>query len=300
MFEYLLAQLLNGISVGVIYALIAVGLTIVFSILKIVNFAHGEFYMIGGYFSYFAITLAGATPLLGIPLAMLGSALLAVLFERTMLTPLFNPATERKGDYGVLVTFGLSILLRNLAIITFGPFPLRPPSVWHGVLQWEGIVVTHDRLVAVMIGILMFAALMYFLHRTAWGQALSAVSQSRDSAAIVGINARLVYTMAFGLGGALAGGAGALVAPIYSLSPSMGLQPDIQAFAVVVLGGMGSVAGSLIAGLLIGISESLFTAFFPDPTLGLAYASAFSLLLMMIVLLVRPNGILGRTHTAME
>ena len=106
--------------------------------------------------------------------------------------------------------------------------------------------------------------------------------------------------LAFGLGGALAGGAGALVGPIYSLSPSMGLLPDTQAFAIVILGGMGSVGGSILAGLLIGVSESMFVALFPDPSRSLTYAQAFSLLVLMLVLLIRPTGLFGRTHVAME
>ena len=134
----------------------------------------------------------------------------------------------------------------------------------------------------------------------AWGEALNAVSQSRESAAIVGINDRRFYLLAFGLGGALAGGAGALVAPIYSLSPSMGLLPDTQAFAIVILGGMGSVGGSILAGLMIGDFGILFVALFPDPSRSLTYAQAFSLLVLMLVLLFRPTGLFGRAHAAME
>ncbi len=132
------------------------------------------------------------------------------------------------------------------------------------------------------------------MSRTPWGEALNAVSQSRESAAIVGINDRLFYSLAFGLGGALAGGAGALVGPIYSLSPSMGLVPDTQAFAIVILGGMGSVSGGILAGLLIGVSEGMFVALFPDPSRSLTYAQAFSLLVLMVVLLFRPTGFFGR------
>jgi branched-chain amino acid transport system permease protein len=300
MFDYILVQALNGLVIGVIYAVIAAGLTVIFSILKIVNFAHGEIYMMGGYFAYFVISLLGIPPLAAILVAMVLSFALSVGLERTLLTPLYSPTTERKGDYGILITFGVSILLRNLAIIVFGPFPLRPPSFFQGSLVAGPIVLSWDRIFAAGAGILLLFALILFLRRSAWGQALNAVSQSRESAAIVGINDRLVYTLAFGLGGALAGGAGALVGPIYALSPSMGLAPDTQAFVIVIVGGLGSVGGSIIAGLLIGVSEGLFVALFPDPSRSLAYAQAFSLLLLMIVLLVRPTGILGRVAVAMD
>jgi branched-chain amino acid transport system permease protein len=298
--DYLLIQALNGLVIGVIYALIAAGLTVIFSILKIVNFAHGEIYMMGGYFGFFAISLLDIPPIPAVLVAMVLAFALSVALERTLLTPLYSPTTERKADYGILVTFGISILLRNLALIAFGPFPLRPPPFWRGTLTAGNLIMSWDRVFAAGAGLAILLALLLFLARSSWGQALSAVSQSRESAAIVGIDDRLVYTLAFGLGGALAGGAGALVGPIYALSPSMGLVPDTQAFAIVVLGGMGSVAGSIVAALLLGVSENLFIALFPDPTRGLSYGQAFSLLVLMIVLLVRPTGLFGRIHAAME
>lgn len=300
MADYLLIQVLNGLVIGIIYAVIAAGLTVIFSILKIVNFAHGEVFMMGGYFAYFAISLAGIPPLGGIFVAMALTFLLSVLIERSLLTPLYSPTTERKGDYGILVTFGISILLRNLALIIYGPYPLRPPSFWSGALIMGNLAITWDRVFAGVAGIVLLAGLVLFMNRTPWGEALNAVSQSRESAAIVGINDQRFYMLAFALGGALAGGAGALVGPIYSLSPSMGLMPDTQAFAIVILGGMGSVGGSILAGLMIGVSESLFVAFFPDPSRSLTYAQAFSLVVLMLVLLVRPTGLFGRASTVME
>ncbi|MBS0559451.1 MAG: branched-chain amino acid ABC transporter permease [Proteobacteria bacterium] len=295
-----MSQLLNGLVIGVIYAVIAAGLTIIFSILKIVNFAHGEVFMAGGYFSYFAIALLGLPALMGIPAAMLLCFLMSLLIERTLLTPLYSPKTERKGDYGVLATFGVSILLRNLALLVFGSYPLRPPSFWSGSLIVGAIYLTWDRVFAAGFGVLLLALLVWFMYRTPWGEALNAVGQSRESASIVGIDSTRFYRLAFGLGGALAGAAGALVGPIYSLSPSMGLAPDTQAFAIVILGGMGSVPGAIIAGLLIGLCENMFVAFFPDPSRALTYAQAFSLVVLMIVLLVRPTGFFGRRHMAME
>lgn len=300
MADYLLIQALNGLVIGVIYAVIAAGLTVIFAILKVVNFAHGEIFMMGGYFAYFAITLLHIPPLAGLLVAMAAAFVLSAIVERTLLTPMYSPTTERKSDYGILVTFGLSIFLRNIALIIYGPFPLRPPPFREGALIVGPLVMSWDRLFAAGAGLAMLMGLLLFLRRSVWGQALNAVSQSRESAAIVGINDRLVYTLAFGLGGALAGGAGALVGPIYSLSPSMGLMPDTQAFAIVVLGGMGSVGGSIIAGLMIGLSESMFVALFPDPSRGLTYANAFSLLILMIVMLFRPTGLFGRVHVAMD
>jgi len=256
--------------------------------------------MMGGYFAYYAIELLGLSPFPALAAAIAASFLLAALLERTLLTPLYSETTERKAEYGILITFGLSVALRNLALIVFGPFPLRPPSFVAGVQQWGPLILTNDRLVAGGVGLLVLMAVVYIMSRTAAGHALDAVSQSRESAAIVGIDPRLAYTLGFGLGGALAGAAGALMGPIFSLSPSMGILPDTQAFVIVILGGMGSVPGSIVAGILIGLLESLFTAFFPDPTRALSYSNAFGVLILMVILILRPTGLLGRRHMQME
>jgi branched-chain amino acid transport system permease protein len=298
--DYLFVQAANGAVVGVIYALIAVGVTLIFSILKIVNFAHGDLYMLGGYCAYYVIEYLGVPPLGAMVVSMAALFVGAIVLERLMLTPLYSDATERKDEYGLIVTFGLAYFLRNSAVIAFGPFPLKPPSFIPGVQRWGNLIVTNDRLIAAGIGILLIAALLYFMKRTIWGQALDAVSQSRDSAAIVGINARRFNSFAFGIGAALAAAAGALVAPIFSLAPDMGVLPNIHAYVIVILGGMGSVSGSIIAGILLGESENLFTAFFPDPTRAFAYTNAFGVLVLMVFLIFRPQGLFGRRHLRME
>jgi len=298
--EYFLVQAVNGAVIGVIYALIAVGVTLVFSILKIVNFAHGDLYMLGGYCAYYVIEYLGVPPLGAMVVSMAALFVGAIVLERLMLSPHYSAATERKDEYGLIVTFGLAYFLRNSAVIAFGPFPLKPPSFIPGVQRWGNLIVTNDRLVAAGIGILLIAALLYFMKRTIWGQALDAVSQSRDSAAIVGINARRFNSFAFGIGAALAAAAGALVAPIFSLAPDMGVLPNIHAYVIVILGGMGSVSGSIIAGILLGESENLFTAFFPDPTRAFAYTNAFGVLVLMVFLIFRPQGLFGRRHLRME
>jgi branched-chain amino acid transport system permease protein len=295
--DYVFVQVANGAVIGIIYALIAVGVTLIFSILKIVNFAHGDLYMLGGYCAYYIITLLGVPPLPAMFMSMAAIFVLAIVLERLLLTPLYDDATERKDEYGLIVTFGLAFFLRNIAVIAFGPFPLKPPSFIPGVQRVGGLIVTNDRLFAGGVGIVLILALLYFMHRTIWGQALDAVSQSRESAAI---NTRRFNSFAFGIGAALAAAAGALIAPIFSLAPDMGVLPNIHAFVIVILGGMGSVLGSIIAGLLLGEAESLFTAFFPDPTRALAYTNAFGLLILMIVLVFRPQGFFGRRHLRME
>src|SRR5262245_11337953 len=298
--EYVLVQVVNGAVIGVIYALIAVGVTLIFSILKIVNFAHGDLYMLGGYCAYYVIELLGFPPLLAMLISMAAVFAGAIVLERLLLTPLYSDRTERKDEYGLIVTFGLAFFLRSTAIIAFGPFPLKPPSFIPGVQRIGNLVVTNDRLVAGGVGLVLILALVYFMQRAIWGQALDAVSQSRDSAAIVGINARRFNSFAFGIGAALAAAAGALIAPIFSLAPAMGVLPNIHAYVIVILGGMGSRTGSIIAGLLLGEAENLFSAFFPDPTRAFAYTNAFGVLVLMVVLMFRPQGLFGRYHLRME
>jgi branched-chain amino acid transport system permease protein len=298
--DYIFVQVANGLVIGVIYALIAVGVTIIFSILKIVNFAHGDLYMLGGYCAYYVITLLGVPPLGAMLASMIALFTLGIALERLLLAPLYRETTERKDEYGLIVTFGLAFFLRNIAVIAFGPFPLKPPSFIPGTQRVGQMIVTNDRLFAGGIGIALILALLYFMQRTIWGQALDAVSQSRDSAAIVGINPRRFNSIAFGIGAALAAAAGALIAPIFSLAPDMGVLPNIHAYVIVILGGMGSVLGSIVAGVVLGEAESLFTAFFPDPTRALAYSNAFGVLVLMVVLIFRPQGLFGRRHLRME
>ena len=298
--DYFLVQFANGAVIGVIYAMIAVGVTLIFSILKIVNFAHGDLYMLGGYCAYYVIDLLGFPPLAAMFVSMAALFVLAIILERLLLTPLYSDRTERKDEYGLIVTFGLAYFLRNSAVILFGPFALKPPSFIPGVTQLGNLILVNDRLVAAGVGIALIGALLYFMQRTIWGQALDAVSQSRDSASIVGINPRRFNSFAFGIGAALAAAAGALVAPIFSLAPDMGVLPNIHAYVIVILGGMGSVTGSIIAGVMLGEAENLFTAYFPDATRAFAYSNAFGLVMLMIFLVFRPQGLFGRRHLRME
>ena len=298
--DYFFVQFANGAVIGVVYAMIAVGVTLIFSILKIVNFAHGDLYMLGGYCSYYVNLYLGFPPLAAMLASMVILFILAIILERLMLTPLYSDRTERKDEYGLIVTFGLAYFLRNIAVIAFGPFPLKPPSFIPGITQIGDLILSNDRLVAAGLGILLIAALLYFMQGTIWGQALDAVSQSRDSASIVGINPRLFNSFAFGIGAALAAAAGALVAPFFSLAPDMGVLPNIHAYVIVILGGMGSVSGSIIAGLMVGEAENLFTAYFPDPTRAFAYSNAFGLVMLMVALVFRPQGLFGRRHLRME
>jgi branched-chain amino acid transport system permease protein len=298
--SYFFLIAVNGLVIGLIYALTAAGLTLIFSVLKVVNFGHGAFYMLGGYASYYAIAWLGLPPIGGVAAAMVVLFAFGAAFERLVIQPMYTDKVERKDEYAIIVTFGLTILITNLAIVVFGPFAKAPPSFWPGVLIMGPLILPHDRLIAAIVAVALLVGLTSFLARTSLGQALEAVGQSRESAAVIGINPRRMYTLAFGIGSALAGGAGAAIAPIFALSPSMGELPAVQAFIIIVLGGMGSVGGSIAGGVLIGLAQSLGVGFLPDPNRALAYTQAFGALLLIVTLLVRPTGLFGRAHVRLE
>lgn len=298
--NYILLQAANGLVTGLIYALAATGLTLIFSVLKIVNFGHGVLYMLGGYTAYYAIRWLGISPAVAVLVAMIALFLVGLAFERLFLTPLYTNRVERKDEYAIIITFGLTLVLENLAIVVFGPFNKSPPSFIEGAVHLGMLAITYDRLVAAAGAALILVLLSLFMTRTTLGHVLDAVSQSREAAAIIGIDPQRFYASAFGIGAALAGGAGALIAPIFTLSPTVGDLPSVNAYIIVVLGGMGSVPGSILGGILLGVVEGLGVALYPDPNRALAYSSAFGAMLLVLTLLIRPTGLFGRRHIRME
>jgi branched-chain amino acid transport system permease protein len=293
--NYFLSLCTTGLIIGVIYALMALGLTLIFSILKVINFAHGEFYMIGGYASYFILSMfTGLHPLLVVPIAGFIAVLFGLLFDRVFLRPIHQERIERPGEYAILITLGLSFFLMNLALAVFGPYPHRPPSFFQGTVRLGFVNVSADRLTAGVSSLLLLAVLLVIIHKTWVGKALRAVSQDKQAAAIVGINPLAMYTIAFAVGTGLAAVSGALLAPSFSVTPDVGAVPSTRSYVIIVLGGMGSIPGSILGGLLIGLVESLGAGYFPDPSRALTYKTVFGLIIFVLVLLFRPTGLFGR------
>ena len=242
--QYFLSMCLIGLLMGLIYALMALGLTLIFSILHVVNFAHGEFYMLGGYTMIVILSLAtGLHPLLAVPIAGILVALLGAAFEWLFLRPMHKGKIELPGAYAVLVTFGLSFFLINLALAVFGPLPHRPASFFKGAIDLGIIRISADRLTAGVLSLALLGGLLLLINKTWIGKALRAVSQDKDAAAVVGINPLAMNTIAFALGAGLASVAGALLAPSFSVTPDVGAAPSIRSYVIVVLGGMGSIPG---------------------------------------------------------
>ncbi|MEE2804698.1 MAG: branched-chain amino acid ABC transporter permease [Pseudomonadota bacterium] len=295
---YLLSQLVNGVIFGLIYAMIALGLTIVFSIMRVVNFSHGEFYMLGGYTLY-ALT-AGAVTILsiplslptivGLPLAMIAVALFGIAVERGLLRPVYTVRMDRPEEYAIILTFGLSLFLQYGALTAVGPYEMTPGSFWEGSKHIFGdLYLAGDRLFAAGLSVVLIGVTLYFIYGTWTGRALMATAQNRVGSTIVGINTVRMNVIAMILAGLLAGAAGAAMAPIFLVYPDVGQIPVIKAFVIIVLGGMGSIPGAVLAAVILGIVESLGSIY-----VSVAYRDVFAFLVLIGVLLFRPHGLFGQ------
>ncbi|MEA3239399.1 MAG: branched-chain amino acid ABC transporter permease [Candidatus Bipolaricaulota bacterium] len=292
--EFFLMQGANGLIMGCLYALMALGLTLIFSVLKVINFAHGEFYMIGGYTAYFLVSvIGGVNPLVGVIFAMAVLLVIGSLFEASFLRPIHLGSVDRPAEYAILVTFGLSFFLQNLVLALAGPFPHRTTSFMSGGIKIGYMTLSADRLIAAGLSLVLMAGLLLFVRKTWTGKAMRAVSQDKDAASVAGINPLWMNNIAFAIGAALAGASGALIAPIFSVVPDVGVLPSLRAYIIVVLGGMGSIKGAIIGGIVIGLVESLGAALIPDPSRALAYRELYGLIIFVLVLLFRPRGLFG-------
>ncbi len=295
---YLLAQVINGVIFGLIYALIALGLTLVFSIMRVVNFSHGEFYMLGGYALY-ALTAGAVTlfsiplvlpTIVGLPLAMVAVAIFGILVERGLLRPVYTARMDRPEEYAIILTFGLSLFLQYGALTTVGPYEMTPGSFWEGSKHIIGdLYLGGDRLFAACTSVFLIGATLFFIYGTWTGRALMATAQNRVGSTIVGINTVRMNITAMAVAGLLAGAAGALLAPVFLVYPDVGQIPVIKAFVIIVLGGMGSIPGAVIAAVILGLVESLGSVY-----LSVAYRDVFAFLVLIGVLVFRPHGLLGQ------
>lgn len=289
----LTGQLANGLVISVFYALTALGLSLIFGVLRIVNFAHGELYMMGGFAYYVAASLLGAPPAAAVLLASAGIGLLGGLLERLLIRPVYEGKVDRPDEYAIMITFALSVLLQSLMLSVFGPWSKRPEPIFRGRVEIGSLVVSGDRLTAGSVGVLLIVATLLALRYTRAGKAVRAVSQDREAAEVLGVDVNVVGMLAFGVGAALAGAAGALMGPVFNVTPAMGAIPVVKAYVVVVLGGLGSLRGAVVGALILGQAEVLAMILIPDTTRALAYKDAYGLALLVLVLLVRPQGLFG-------
>jgi branched-chain amino acid transport system permease protein len=289
MIDAILSQLANGLVLGFLYVLIAVGLSIIFGLLGIVNFAHGAFFALG---AYFAITLIGYLGWPGVVLAPFGVAAVGALCEVVLIKRLY-----REGPLlGLIVTFALALLIEALIRSVWGSMglPMSPPAFLTGLVEFGPILLTTYRLGLLVITVVLLALLWVFFAFTPYGRILRAGSRDPEMLALLGIDFPKVMTGAFALGCFLAGAAGALAGPLWTVSPAMTSAASMPAFVIVTIGGLGSYKGAIVAGLLVGVVTALSVQFIPGASGVAMYV------LMAVILLSRPRGLFGEAWERFE
>ena len=286
-----LQQLLNGLSLGAIYALIALGYTMVYGVLRFINFAHSDVFMVGAFIGYYMGKLVPAGTIWGgvlvLAVAMLGCALLGMTIERLAYRPLRSAAT-----LNVLITaIGVSLLLEYTGQVFFGAAPRTFPAIFPVKnFQVGGLVISTNQLVVIAVAVLLMLGLQFIVYRTKMGTAMRAVSLNPKAAQLVGVNNDVVISFTFGLGSALAAAGGILYAINYpSIDPLMGVMPGLKAFVAAILGGIGNIPGAALGGLILGTVET-----FVSGSQWSTYKDAIAFALLIVILLFRPAGLLGK------
>ena len=278
----------NGLVIGIIYALTALGVSLVVGIMNVINFAHGEFYILAGYFSYLFAHTMGLNPVVAMVLSIAAVFLIGIVVEYTLIRPTY-------GDdlYSLILTFILSIVMQSTFLLVFGPFPNKPPNWVKGATEVFGLFLYgNQRLAALFAGAAVIALFFAMLKLTWFGRMIRATSQDREMAELNGINTRRLNMLSFGMGCALAAAAGVILSPVFPVTPSVGVPVALTAFVCVVLGGMGSMWGCVAGGLVLGLVENLGAAF-----VSTGYKHVFMYLILILVLLIRPSGLFGRSET---
>ncbi len=283
--------LITGLLVGGVYALMSIGLALIFGVMRVMNFAQGDFLMLGMYVTYYFAAAGGVDPLLGSLLAAPLFFLVGVVVYRTLLVRLRKGRDpQREMDAQLIVTLGLSLLISNAALMTLSPTPRGLPSSYATTPFLVGpLLINQARSYAFLLAIILSVLVYAFLTRTDLGKAIRAATDDAEAAAYQGINVSRMHQVAFGIGIALAGTAGGLVATYHPITPTVGMDFIVLMFVAVVLGGLGSVFGAFLGGLLIGVVQSLTLLFFP---LQLQNIAIFAVLLLTLYL--KPRGLFGQ------
>lgn len=286
---YFFQQLINGLQLGFVYALIALGYTMVYGIVRLINFAHGDIFMVGAYLGFFVLT-SGRLPFpIAIITAMVGCAGLGIIIERLA----YKPLRQAPRISSLITAIGVSLFLEYFTSLkfVFGPyFRAYPRPFAIRTYNWGGVTVSNIQVIVFGVAILLMTVLTLFVKRTKTGMAMRAVAFDRDAAALMGINVDNIISLTFGIGAALAGAGGVLYGIAYpQINPFMGVMPGLKAFVAAVLGGIGIIPGAMLGAVIMGIVEKLTEVYISST---LRDAAAFAILI--VVLLVRPSGIMGK------
>jgi len=285
---FVLQSLLNGLLIGGVYSLMAIGLTLIFGVMKIVNFAHGSLVMLGMYTTYWAVVLLHVDPYASILISFPILILIGCAFQKFLINPILDAPEHDQ----LLLTLGVSLFLENLAVFLWSPDYRVMKTSYAEINFFIGdISISLVRVLAFGLAMLLAGMLYLLLSKTDLGKAIRAVSDEPVGAMLMGINMRRIYLISFAIGVALAGVAGAAVTPFYPVYPYVGWLFVITAFVVVILGGMGNILGALVGGLIIGVADSVGAMFLPG-----AMKSMISFTIFVLILLFRPTGLFGRSH----
>lgn len=292
-FQIFMQHLSNGISLGSLYALIAIGYTMVYGILRLINFAHGEIFMLGAYAAFYLITLVALPWWLAFILAIVATCLFGMLVERGAYRPLRNSP-----KISVLISaIGASFLLQNLGIVIFGGRPKAFPEIpmFNKIINIGGVSIVSVTFYIPIITVALLIGLVYFINHTKTGMAMRAVSKDYEAARLMAIDVDKIISLTFGLGSLLAAVGGIMWGLKYpSLMPVMGLMPGTKCFIAAVVGGIGNIRGAVLGGFMLGLCEIMIVAFLPDLT---GYRDAFAFILLIVILLIKPTGLMGDTLT---
>lgn len=292
-FPSFLQQLANGISLGSLYALLAIGYTLVYGILRLINFAHGDIFMLGIYIAFYAISVFMLPWWLGFILAIVLTCFIGISLERTAYRPLRNSPR-----ISIMISaIGASFLIENLAIVIFGGRPKSFPTVpvFNKVVKIGNVSLTSVSFYIPVVTIILLIGLLYIVDKTKVGMAMRAVARDYEAARLMAIDVDHIITFTFGLGSVLAAVGGILWGLKYpSLIPLMGLMPGLKCFIAAVVGGIGNIKGAVLGGFILGLGEIMLVAFMP----GLSgYRDAFAFVLLIVILLVKPTGLMGQNTT---
>jgi branched-chain amino acid transport system permease protein len=283
-------QLLLGLLIGGLYGLAAAGLSLIFGVMKVLNVAHGELIMLGGYGTFWAATLLGVDPFVSLVFVIPGSLLVGAVLYVALFGFVVRADEETRVKNSLLIGFGLALALHALAVRLWTADERSIPTSYGGaVLTLGDLSIPLVRLGSLALALALIGALQLLLTRWRWGKAIRATAEDWQAALLTGIDIRRAYLLAFALGTALAGAAGTLVTVAYSVSPSIGLEWTLKALIVVVLAGLGSTFGTFVGGLVLGVAEAASAAAFGGP-----YREVVGLVIFVVVLVVRPRGLFGR------
>lgn len=284
--EIFAEQLLNGLTLGLMYASIAAGQALIFGVARLINFAHGDMFMVGAYVFFVAYSVLGLPYPAAVVIAALVMFAFGLLFERVIVRPIL----DKPWHVHMIATLGASIVLANAAVLIWGATAREVPTVYSAsVVELWGFRLSLQRIIVLAVTLLSFYVLHLFLQKTKIGKAMQAMSQNREACTVVGVDLRRISALTFGISVGLMGLAAGVVSPLYLIFPTMGLNLTFKAFAAVIMGGFGQVNGAIYGALILGVTEALAAGYIAPH-----YKDAIGFMVMILVLLIRPEGLFGR------